>query len=84
VNTVIRGGFVWFDDCVLNDISGGRDLFFQSCRKNFEEKVFPGKKMELLLLDHEIFHNHFDMPKGLPYCQGPMTEPGGMYDDKAG
>ena len=75
----LRGGFIWADDCVLYKTG---DYFFQSFKKTVETKVFPGRKMELLPDDHEIFHCHFDMPKGLPYCQGVPNGAWGLHDDK--
>jgi len=78
---VNRGGFIFADDCVLNE-GGGKDLFFQGFKKTIEEKVFPGKKMVLLPIEHEIFHTFFDLPKGLPYLQGPPNGAWGLSDDK--
>ena len=75
----LRGGFIWQDDCVLK---GSGDYFFRSFKKVVEEKVFPGKKMVQLQPTHEIFHCHFDMPEGLPYCQGPANGAWGLSDDK--
>lgn len=52
---LLRGGFFYVDD-----FWGRRE------RENFEEqirKVFPDRKMELLPVNHEIFHTFFDIQK---------------------
>ena len=79
-----RGGFLFVDDCVYK---GRGDYFFRSFKNLVETKIFPGKKMELLPLDHEIYHCHFDLTKGLPYIDGEGGQgvPHGGYglsDDK--
>ncbi|MFH1824642.1 MAG: DUF4159 domain-containing protein [Candidatus Firestonebacteria bacterium] len=76
----LRGGFIWADDCVLANTRG--DFFFQFFKKTVETQIFPGRKMEILQNDHEIFCCHFDMPKGLPYCQGSPNGAWGLHDDK--
>ena len=75
----LSGGVIWADDCVL---LGKGDYFFKSFVRVIENKVFPGKKMQLLPPEHEIFHCHFDMPKGLPFCQGVPHGAWGLHDDK--
>lgn len=78
----LRGGFIWADDCVLD--KSNPDVFFKQFVKTVETKVFPGKKMELLPMDHEIYHCHFDLPKGLPYIHTKGTTQGalGLSDEK--
>ena len=74
-----RGGVIWADDCVYE--SKG-EYFYKSIVKTIENLVFPGKKMQRIPLDDDLFHCHFDMPKGLPYNQGSPEGALGLYDDK--
>jgi hypothetical protein len=75
----LRGGVIWADDCVYQEKG---DYFYKSIVKTIENKVFPGKKMEKLTMEHDIFHCHFDMAKGLPYNQGSPEGAWGLHDDK--
>jgi hypothetical protein len=50
------GGFLYVDD------DYGLDKYFRQEIK----KVFPDKKLVELPLSHEIFHQHFNFPNGLP------------------
>jgi hypothetical protein len=86
---LLRGGFFYVDD-----FWGRRE------RENFEEqmrKVFPDRKMELLPVNHEIFHTFFDIQQviqvpgfgggcygGRTWEVGDETDPRiyGMTDDK--
>ena len=63
---ITRGGFLLMDDCVVG--SGG-DFFYQS---SFEllEQVFGNRAVQRIPLQHEIFHNVYDLgDKGLPYME---------------
>ncbi len=62
---LLRGGFLFADDCVY-----GRegDLFFQGFKSKIENAF--GKKMVKLPDSHEIYHTLYDLQGGLPYMQG--------------
>ncbi len=51
-----NGGFLYADD------DYGMDEHFRREMK----KVFPDKQLVEIPFSHEIFHNHFDFPNGLP------------------
>lgn len=64
-----QGGFILFDDCVENT-NGYHDYFFQSAITLMQE-VFGQDAIQKVPLDHEIFHNVYDMKdKGMPFIQG--------------
>jgi hypothetical protein len=61
-----RGGFLLMDDCVVG--SGG-DFFYQSSYELLEQ-VFGNRAVQQIPLQHEIFHNVYDLgDKGLPYME---------------
>jgi len=61
-----RGGFLFMDDCVVG--SGG-DFFYQSSYELLEQ-VFGKRAVQRIPLEHEIFHNVYDLgDKGLPYME---------------
>jgi hypothetical protein len=63
---ISRGGFLLMDDCVVG--SGG-DFFYQSSYELLEQ-VFGRGVVKRIPLEHEIFHNVFDLgDKGLPYME---------------
>jgi hypothetical protein len=63
---VIRGGFLLMDDCVVG--SGG-DFFYKSSYELLEE-VFGSRAVRRIPLQHEIFHNVYDLgDTGLPYME---------------
>ena len=72
-----RGGFVIFDD--FRDAPGEWDSF-SSCMS----QVFPGRKLEVLTLDHPVFHCFYDIET--LEMQPPYPVPGkptffGMSDE---
>jgi len=63
---ITRGGFLLMDDCVVG--SGG-DFFYQSSYKLLEQ-VFGNRDLRRIPLQHEIFHNVYDLgDKGLPHME---------------
>ncbi len=62
-----RGGFLFIDDCVLSDAQP--DLFYQSMVREMQ-KALPAAKWEKLDRTHEVFHNVFELPGGVPHMQG--------------
>jgi len=63
---ITRGGFLLMDDCVVG--SGG-DFFYQSSYELLEQ-VFGNGALQRIPLQHEIFHNVYDLgDKGLPYME---------------
>ncbi len=69
-----RGGFLLMDDCV---VASGGDFFYKSSYALLEE-VFGSGAVKRIPLDHEVFHNVYDLgDTGLPYMQmldpTPMT-----------
>ncbi|HUU43421.1 MAG TPA: DUF4159 domain-containing protein, partial [Planctomycetota bacterium] len=77
---VLRGGFIYGDDCVL-----GHDgiLFFKDFR-NMMNKVFSDNPMRRVSDDHELYHCYFDFPKGLPFLQGQDIGSWATFDRKTG
>ncbi|OGF49815.1 MAG: hypothetical protein A2231_05190 [Candidatus Firestonebacteria bacterium RIFOXYA2_FULL_40_8] len=83
-----RGGVLFGDD--NHEGSGGlgtEDEFYRGMKQIMEEQIFPGRKMEFIPLDHEIFHCHFDLPFGWPVCAGEVHNkdnnvPLGMFAEK--
>lgn len=53
---LVGGGFLHIDDNYGLDSHIRREM----------KKVFPGKTFVELPFSHEIYHNHFDFPDGLP------------------
>ena len=47
-----------------------------------ETDIFPDRKMDLLPLDHPIYHCFYSLPNGLPYMQGYPHGGYGLVDDK--
>jgi hypothetical protein len=62
---LLRGGFIFGDDCVLKNQS----LFFRDFRAMMN-RVWPDNPMRRVPDDHALYHCYFDLPKGLPYLQG--------------
>jgi len=63
---ITRGGFLLMDDCVVG--SGG-DFFYQSSYELLEQ-VFGNRSVQRIPLEHEIFHNVYDLGyEGLPYLE---------------
>lgn len=92
-----RGGFIFAEDCVYHKFFPMQtvptpgykrpfryisDLFFKSFKKMIETDIYPGKKMQLLPMDHEVYHCMYSLPNGLPYMQGVPHGGYGMNDDK--
>lgn len=63
---LMRGGFVFGDDCVLGNRG---DIFFQTFRAMMN-RIYPDNPMRQVPNDHEIFHCFFEFPRGLPHLQG--------------
>ena len=61
---------------------GTQDEFYRGMKTLLEDKIFPGKKCEVIPEGHEIFHSHFDMEFGFPHLFGPKNPLLGMKDDK--
>ena len=69
---LLRGGFIYADDCV-DDLKG--DGFFRSFRATIER--FFGAKMEKLPDSHEIYHCFYDLPNGAPHPHYKGVKHGG-------
>ena len=63
---LLRGGFVYGDDCVLNQTG---TIFFEDYRKMMD-RIYPDNHMRRVPDDHELYHCYFDFPRGLPFLQG--------------
>ena len=74
-----RGGFIFAEDCINFEVG---DLFFKGFKSAVEKDIFPGKKMEILMPDHPIYHSQFDLPKGIVCNQGPVAPGYGLHDEK--
>ena len=77
---LLRGGFIYGDDCVL-----GRTqvLFFEDFRRMMN-KIYPDNPMRRVPDDHELYHCYFDFPKGLPFLQGQDLGSWATFDRKTG
>ncbi len=64
---LMRGGFLFADDCVANGTSRV-DAFFLDFRSKIEQLF--GEMMVRLPNNHEIYHSFYDLPNGLPHMQG--------------
>jgi hypothetical protein len=63
---ILRGGFLLMDDCVVDT---GGDFFYQSSY-TLLESVFGREAVKRIPLEHEIFHNVYDLgDSGLPHMQ---------------
>ncbi len=72
---VEHGGFVTMDDCVFGHDG---DFFFQSSFQMLQELF--GSAFTRIPLDHEIFHNVYDMTGiGLPFIQGQRRGAWGVF-----
>ncbi|HUU22406.1 MAG TPA: DUF4159 domain-containing protein [Phycisphaerae bacterium] len=76
---LLRGGFIYGDDCVL-----GRTeiLFFEDFRKMMN-RIYPDNPMRRVPDDHEIYHCHFDLPNGLPFLQGKNVGSWATFDKES-
>ena len=77
---LLRGGFVFGDDCVLSDAQP--DLFFQDFRKMMN-RIYPDNPMRRVPDDHELYHCYFDFPNGLPYIQGAKHGAWATFDKES-
>lgn len=75
----LRGGFIFADDCVWQ---GKGDMFYQGFKKVIEEKIFPGKKMFEIPLEHPVYHCFYDFKDGLPFMHGIKRGTYGIANDK--
>ncbi|MCY3023479.1 MAG: DUF4159 domain-containing protein [Planctomycetota bacterium] len=76
---LLRGGFLFADDCVL---LGKGDLFFRSFVEQMK-RVFPDNPMRPVPAEHEIFNCFFTL-KEVPHMQG-VKHPGmGLFDKETG
>lgn len=69
---LLRGGFIYADDCI-DDMNG--DGFFRSFKATIEK--FFGAKMEKLPDSHEIYHCFYDLPEGAPHPHPRSQKHGG-------
>jgi hypothetical protein len=73
------GGFLLLDDCISDN--GSPDHFYQ-CAYLMLEDLFGEGAVESVPLDHEIFHNVYDLRDiGLPYMQGINHGAQGVFLD---
>jgi hypothetical protein len=88
-----RGGLIFGDDHheggdpahPVPGALGTQDEFYRGMIKTVEEKIYPGKKMFKIPLDHPIFHCYFELPNGWPICVGlPHNIPMGYANEKDG
>ncbi len=77
---LMRGGFVYADDCVLNRRA---DRFFLDYRKMIR-KLFPHHEVKRVPNDHEIYHCYFDFPEGAPHMQGVEHGGWGLFEKGTG
>lgn len=75
-----RGGFLFIDDCVLNHYSAP-DVFYKAMERELKI-ILPDARWETLENDHEVFHNVFDLPNGLPHMQGRARPLKALYHKK--
>jgi len=61
-----EGGFLLIDDCCLNCTG---DILYQRAFRILQE-VFGRDAVRRIPINHEVFHNLYDFPAGLPYIQG--------------
>ncbi len=77
---LMRGGFVYADDCVLNRDG---DRFFRDYSKMIN-RLFPDNEMKRVPNDHEIYHCYFEFPKGAPFFQGKDHGGFGLFEKGTG
>lgn len=82
---LLRGGFVYADDCVIGTTG---DHFFLAFVREMDEKVFPkdkypGYQMKDIPLDHDVFKCFFQLP-GAPFTQGTRHPAKGVFDPESG
>jgi hypothetical protein len=63
---LLRGGFVFGDDCVLGHEG---DVFFQEFKKMMN-RIYPDNHMQRVPDKHDIYNCFFEFPNGLPNVQG--------------
>jgi len=66
---LLRGGFLFIEDCVYADYGHDADLFYQSMVRMMP-RILPGSKVVRLDHDHEIFSNFYTFKNGMPHMQG--------------
>jgi len=64
---VLRGGFLYIDDCVYEENARG-DQFYHSMRRLLAE-LFPNVRIERVNPGHELFNCCFEI-RSFPHCQG--------------
>ncbi len=77
---LMRGGFVYADDCVLERTG---DRFFTDYVKMIK-RIFPDHEMKKVPDDHEIHNCYFHFPKGAPFLQGTNHGPFGLFEKGTG
>jgi hypothetical protein len=77
---LMRGGFVYADDCVLERKG---DRFFQDYVKMIK-RIFPTHEMKRVPDDHEIYNCYFHFPKGAPFFQGINHGGYGLFEKGTG
>ena len=73
---ILRGGFLFMDDCVVGN---GGDFFYKSSYELLEQAFAKGS-VERIPLEHEIFHNVYDLgDTGLPFMKGQNHGARGVF-----
>jgi len=65
---LLRGGFLFVDDCVYLKNDPYRDMMYQSMRSLLEEQ-FPGVEIQRVGINHELFNCYYKI-RFFPHCQG--------------
>ncbi len=65
---LLRGGFLFIDDCVYQKYDPYQDMMYQSTLKLLK-RLFPGVDIQRVGLDHELFKCYFKI-RFFPHCQG--------------
>ena len=70
---MLRGGFLFAEDCVRGKRHKGGDFYDGFFRKMAEQeipKIFPDARLERLPNDHPVFHTVYHIKNGIPHMQG--------------
>ncbi len=65
---ILRGGFLFVDDCVWQKYDPYQDMLYQSFLVLFKE-FFPEAKIEKVDMKHPLFNCYYQI-KSFPHCQG--------------
>lgn len=66
---LLNGGFLYIDD----------DFGMDKAVRSFLHKLFPERRMQLLPLDHPIFHIYYSFPEGCPKIHEHKKGPPEVY-----